>query len=118
MAQVLIAEDESIIAMELVDALEARGHEVRDASDGQQALEILETFHPDVLVTDLTMPRMDGFELLRRLRDRPGGSPPVIVISALPKSNLPADLGELAYLGKPINHSVLSGMIDRLAGAA
>jgi CheY-like chemotaxis protein len=115
MAQVLIAEDESFTALALVDALEARGHQVREAADGAQALEIMRNFRPDVLVTDLTMPVMDGFELIRRLNARPEGAPPVILITGLPRSKLPEGLPYQAYLGKPVDHQQLYGLIDRLA---
>jgi CheY-like chemotaxis protein len=115
MAQILIAEDESITAMALVDALESQGHEVRDAADGAAALEIMASFEPDVLVTDINMPGMDGFELLRRLHARPGGAPPVILITALPQSTLPKDLDYQAYLGKPVDQRRLYSLIDQLS---
>lgn len=117
MAQVLIAEDESFTALALVDALEARGHEVREAADGAQALEIMQDFRPDVLVTDLTMPVMDGFELIRQLNARPEGAPPVILITGLPRSKLPEDLPYQAYLGKPVDYNALYGLVERLSKA-
>ena len=118
MAQVLIAEDESFTALALVDALQAQGHDVREAADGAEALEIMGEFQPDVLVTDLNMPRMDGFELIRRLNARPQGAPPVILITGLPRSKLPEDLVYQAYLGKPVDHQALYGLIERLAAKA
>jgi CheY-like chemotaxis protein len=114
MAQVLIAEDEALTALSLVDHLEDLGHTVRDAADGALALRELESFEPDIVVTDLMMPNLDGYEFIRRLRRRPGRSIPVILITAVPQSRLPADLAYDVYLGKPINHDALGRAVAKL----
>ena len=82
-----------------------------------QARGAVQEFRPDVLVTDLTMPVMDGFELIRRLHARPEGAPPVILITGLPRSKLPDDLPYQAYLGKPVDYNALYGLVDRLSKA-
>ena len=64
MVRVLVAEDEAFTAMALVDTLESEGHEVRDATDGADAIRLLEEFDAQVLVTDLMMPGIDGFAVL------------------------------------------------------
>jgi CheY-like chemotaxis protein len=115
MAQVLLAEDEAITAMALVDHLEDLGHTVRDAHDGAEAIEILESFEPDVVVTDLMMPNVDGYELIRRLRARPGPAIPVILITAVPQARLPPGLTYEAYLDKPIDQDKLARAVARLA---
>jgi len=118
MAQILIAEDEAFTAMALVDLLEGHGHTVRDAADGAQAIDLLERFDADVIVTDLMMPRMDGYALIRHVRARPGPAIPIILITGVPQSKLPADLVYEGYLGKPVDHEGLRSLVDRLAGAA
>ena len=115
MAQVLIAEDEAFTAMALVDLLEDRGHVVRDAADGAAAILILDNFEPDVVVTDLMMPNVDGSGLIRHLKSRPGVPVPVILITGVPEAKLPADLAYDGYLGKPVDHEALGRLIDELA---
>jgi CheY-like chemotaxis protein len=114
MAQVLVAEDEVFTALEVVDRLAELGHTVKDAADGAIAMALLESFEPDVVVTDLTMPNVDGYELIRRLRNRPGRPIPVILITAVPEGRLPSDLAYDGYLGKPVNYDLLASMVARL----
>lgn len=115
MAQVLVAEDEAFTAMALVDHLEDLGHTVRDAADGAVAIRLLDEFEPDVVVTDLTMPNVDGCELIRRLRSRPGRTIPVILITAVPQGRLPAGLTYDGYLGKPVDPEALARMVTRFS---
>jgi CheY-like chemotaxis protein len=116
MARVLVAEDEAFTALALVDYLESLGHAVADASDGAGALSLAENFRPNVLITDLMMPVMDGAELIRRLDARPDGAIPVILITAVPEPRLPSELRYDGYLGKPVGYAALGKLIDRLAG--
>jgi CheY-like chemotaxis protein len=116
MAQVLIAEDEAFTAMALVDVLEERGHTVRDAADGAAAIALLQSFSPDVLVTDLMMPNVDGAALIRHVRTRPGPTMPVILITGVPESKLPGGLEYDAYIGKPVDHDLLGQLIASLTG--
>jgi len=115
MAQVLVAEDEAFTAMALVDHLQDLGHTVRDAADGAVAIRMLDEFKPDVVVTDLMMPNVDGYELIRRLRQRPGRAIPVILITAVPQGRLPPDLPYDGYLGKPVDHEALARMVTKLS---
>ena len=65
--RVLIVDDEESQRVGLASMVKAWGFTAETAADGQEALDKLSTFPAHVLVTDLMMPRMDGFELLRRL---------------------------------------------------
>jgi CheY-like chemotaxis protein len=114
MASVLVVEDEAFTALALVDELGDLGHTVRDAMDGEEAISVLETFSPDILVTDFMMPRMGGDALIRHVRARGGPAIPVVLISGLPESRLPAGMGYDAYLGKPLDQGALAQAIDRL----
>ncbi|HEX7761419.1 MAG TPA: response regulator [Caulobacteraceae bacterium] len=115
MARVLVAEDEAFTAIALVDTLERQGHQVRDAADGAHAIAVLADFEPDVLVTDLMMPNVDGAELIRHVRAQPGAALPVILITGVPESKLPHGLTYDAYLGKPVDHAELGRMVEDLA---
>ncbi len=115
MARVLIAEDEAFTALALVDVLQDLGHTVKDAADGAIAIEMLRSFSPDILVTDLMMPNVGGGELIRHVRERHCAKLPVILISGVPEAKLPSDIGHDVYLGKPIDHDALGRLIDGLA---
>jgi len=114
MASVLVVEDEAFTVMALVDELADLGHTVRDAMDGEEAMGVLETFSPDILVTDFMMPKMGGDALIRHMRARGGRMIPVVLISGLPESRLPTGIGYDAYLGKPLDDGALARLIDRL----
>ena len=79
--RVLIVDDEESQRNGLASMIAGWGFAAETAADGQEALDKLNTFAAHVLVTDLMMPRMDGFELLRRLAAQ-GGAPPTIVVTA------------------------------------
>lgn len=117
--RVLLAEDESLAAAVIGDALSEMGHAVVHAADGEAALGLASILPFDVLVTDLAMPRMSGLELIPRLRaDRPGL--PVVVMTGY----LTADGARLldhpaeaptALLLKPF---AVSQLVDALARVA
>ena len=65
---ILLAEDERTLAMIIKDTLDGQGFHVTVADDGEQALRLFDDHKPDVLVADVMMPRMDGYELVRRIR--------------------------------------------------
>ena len=69
--KVLVVDDNQDAASSLSMLVELLGHEVKTAFDGVEALELASGFHPDVVLLDLGMPRMDGYEACRRLRAQP-----------------------------------------------
>ncbi|MEO5332873.1 MAG: response regulator [Magnetococcus sp. YQC-5] len=68
MANILIIEDDSSSRMYLVALLKNAGHSVQEAENGQQCIEQLNQYHSDLIITDIFMPTMDGFELLTALK--------------------------------------------------
>jgi CheY-like chemotaxis protein/anti-sigma regulatory factor (Ser/Thr protein kinase) len=70
--RILVADDNHDAAEALSLQLQLAGHDVRTANDGLEALEVATTFDPDIVLLDLGMPKMDGYEAARRLRLRPG----------------------------------------------
>jgi DNA-binding response OmpR family regulator len=69
-AEVLITDDSPVLRALMVRALTTIGHKVTMAEDGQEAIEILEKFAPDLMVLDVEMPRLDGYGVLREMRRR------------------------------------------------
>jgi CheY-like chemotaxis protein len=80
MARVLIVDDESQMRELLCQALESRGHTVDQAADGRQALQRLAEHQPDLVITDLVMPEMEGIETIQAFR-RKCPAIPMIAIS-------------------------------------
>lgn len=111
MKTVLVAEDNAI-NRELISAmLEAMDFNVVQAVDGQHALELLSANLPDVVLLDLQMPRMDGREALRRIRENPDWSHlPVIACTAFAMQGDREEIlnrGFNGYISKPISISDL-----------
>jgi DNA-binding NtrC family response regulator len=116
--RVLIVDDEESQRIGLASMVSAWGFTAETAADGQEALDKLCTFPAHVMVTDLMMPRMDGFELLRRLGAQ-GGGPPAIVVTAFGNIETAIatmhDLGAFWFLEKPIEPRALRVLLDRAA---
>ena len=66
--KVLLVEDEETLAMIIKDTLEGQNFIINTATDGEEGLRLFFDLRPDVLVADVMMPRMDGFEMVRRIR--------------------------------------------------
>ena len=106
MASVLIVEDEVNLANGIQFNLELEGYAVEVASDGEEALVLFDQFHPDLVLLDIMMPKLDGWEVARRLAGTTGGPVPIVLLSAraqesdVQKGN---DLGVAAYVTKPFD---------------
>ena len=117
-ARVLVVDDEQDQRNGLASLVSSWGFSVQTASDGQEALEKLSAFPAHVMLTDLSMPRMDGFELLRRLAvDGPGPSAIVLTAFGSIENALKTvrDLGAFWFLEKPIDANALRVLINRAA---
>ena len=80
--KILIVDDEAGVRELLKDALKLAGFETQAANDGMSALTALRSYTPDIMIIDINMPLMDGFELVERLRKN-GNEVPVLMLSAL-----------------------------------
>ncbi|MBX6312740.1 MAG: response regulator [Isosphaeraceae bacterium] len=81
--RVLLVEDAPFLRYAFGRLLRMHGFEVREANDGREALECVSQFRPDLVLTDLMMPVMDGVELIRRLHDDPATAAlPIVAITA------------------------------------
>ena len=117
-ATILVAEDDADLRDVLTTSLTRNGHQVIAARDGAEALAAIERDHVDLLVLDLIMPNIDGFEVLSRLKEiNKGATLPVIVVSGTDRalSELRAlRLGANVYLTKPIEAAALTEEVTRL----
>ncbi len=97
-----MVDDESQITRVLRTSLSSHGYDIRVANDGETALEIMKDWKPDLVITDLAMPNMDGLELCRRLRTKT--QVPIIVLSVRgeePMKVKALDAGADDYVTKP-----------------
>jgi two-component system KDP operon response regulator KdpE len=105
---ILVVDDESQITRVLRTTLSGHGYIVRSAGDGDEALEVMRQWTPDLVITDLSMPNMGGLELCRRIRSK--SSVPIIVLSVRgeEKPKVEAlDSGADDYVTKPFNMNEL-----------
>ena len=116
--RLLLVEDADDLRLLYARVLRREGFEVLEAADGREALDLLSGFEPDVVVTDLMMPGMDGFEFIRRLRAMPGlAEVPVVAISAAatPEAEREArSAGAAELLEKPLDAGTLLERIDNV----
>ena len=115
---ILIAEDNDDVAMLICNMLRDEGYCVSRAVDGQEALEMLREELPDMLITDIAMPRMDGLELMRSVRaDETMCCLPIVVVSARVEDHERLDgisAGAEVYLAKPFINEELLLIVNKL----
>jgi Response regulator containing CheY-like receiver, AAA-type ATPase, and DNA-binding domains len=114
MARILVVDDESNLRLVVQKELSRLGHEVETASDGEAAWTLIEERDFDVLLSDINMPRLDGMELLRRLKERRANPPEVIMLTghATVETAIEAmKLGAYDYLTKPYRINELAALV-------
>ena len=117
---VLLVEDEQTLAMIIKDTLEENDFIIHTANDGEEGLSLFFELHPDVLVADVMMPKMDGFEMVRRIRQTDKQTP-VLFLTARSAINDVVEgfeLGANDYLKKPFGIQELIIRIKALMGKA
>jgi len=115
-ARILVVEDNPDLAFGLRNNLEIEGYEVEIASDGTSGLALARTTQPDLIVLDLMLPGMDGYRVLRTLRDD-GVDIPVLILSARGEETdkvLGFHLGADDYVAKPFGLLELLARVDAL----
>jgi len=117
--KILIADDDALNRKLLADVLGAREHKLLLAEDGRQAVDCAKAEHPDLILLDLRMPVMDGFEALELLKaDSETASIPVWVVTAdaMPEILAKAkDAGSDQYITKPLNIVEIVKRIDAIS---
>lgn len=119
MTKILYVEDESDLREDLIEELEEDGYEVAWAPNGAEGLRLLESFNPDVVISDCLMPVMSGIELLQHIRasDSPLRATPFIFLSAhADRKHVEEGLGLGAdgYVTKPVDYDTLVEKIEAL----
>jgi len=120
-ARVLLVEDNPDAADSLALLLEVLGHRVRSVHDGVTALDAARANPPDVMLVDIGLPGMDGYEVARRIRRDPALKNTVLIAltgyGRDEDKRLAMAAGFDYHLVKPVNPDALQGLVARLAGA-
>ena len=109
---ILVVDDEPQITRVLRTTLTAKGYEIRVANDGEMALEIMKDWSPNLVITDLMMPNMDGVQLCKRIRAM--SEIPIIVLSVRgeERNKIEAlDAGADDYITKPFSSGELQARV-------
>lgn len=116
--RVLIAEDEPHIVESLRFILKREGYDVSDAGDGEAACRALKRSRPDLVILDVMLPRLNGFEVLRRLRADPAlDGLPVIMLTAKGQTQdrrTAEDIGADVFITKPFSNRDVVDHVQRL----
>ncbi len=102
--RILIADDDANIAELIALYLTKEGYETRKAGDGREALQLVQTFNPDLIILDIMMPEMDGYEVCREVRKE--STTPIIMLTAKGETFdkvLGLELGADDYMVKPFD---------------
>lgn len=118
MSRILVVEDNPTNHELLRFLLESRGHAVSSAIDGEEGAALIESEHPEIVLCDLRMPRVDGYGLLRRVRANPALDDVVIV--AVTAYSMPDDYRRVreagfdGYLTKPIDPESFAAQVETM----
>jgi len=114
--RVLVVDDNRDAATSMVALLQAAGHQVREAHDGQEGLRLASEFTPEIGLLDLGMPGMSGFDVARELRRRTAQAPPrIIAVTGWGQESdrrLTREAGFDFHLTKPVNHTELDMLLS------
>src|SRR5262245_44066614 len=120
--KILVAEDDPEARELLLLLLEGGEYSLLEAADGMEALDLLRTEQPDLLITDIVMPRMDGYELVRRLRedDRTAHTSVIFCSASYHEREvreMARSLGVQSTLAKPFDHETVRTVVDAALAA-
>jgi len=119
--RILVVEDEDVLAQNVKSYLGRRSSDVRVAADGRRAMELLESFAPDVLVLDFNLPGENGLQIYAKILRRHAAPIGCVMITGCPLGNISRSASELGIrhvLGKPFRLSELQQLVDQSAEEA
>jgi len=109
----LVVDDDEGIRELIVSALSEEGYDVASAADGSEALTLLDSYEPGVILLDMRMPGMDGWQFARAYRSRPGRHAPIVICTAaLDVQREASDIGAEGFLGKPFQLEDLLNAVE------
>jgi DNA-binding response OmpR family regulator len=114
---IVLAEDNSLLSLLLKLKLEKEGYVLHVASDGKKAIELIEEFNPELILTDIMMPFISGLELISHVRNKLTAKTPIIVFSAAGQEDIVLkafNLGATDFMSKPISPNELVIRIKRM----
>jgi DNA-binding response OmpR family regulator len=118
--RILIADDEPNIVVSLEFLMKRKGHDVRVVSDGEAVLAAVAEFAPDVILLDVMMPRLNGFEVCQRVRENPAWESIKIIMLTAKGRDVDVTkglaLGADAYVTKPFSTRDLVEKIEAITG--
>jgi two-component system, chemotaxis family, chemotaxis protein CheY len=116
---ILVVDDDSDLREFLRLMLTSMGFEVTSAANGQQALDVMESYNPDLILLDMKMPVMNGWEFCAALEGRVAPRPPIVVLTAAPDpAARAAEVHADGWLGKPFEYADLEATVRRFARPA
>ncbi|HVX52162.1 MAG TPA: response regulator [Chitinophagaceae bacterium] len=119
--KILIAEDDPIMLETIKEQLKKDAYTILGTNDGREALQALESFEPDLIITDILMPYTSGLELIGLIRSGKSEKIPILVLSALDEEATVLEafsLGANDFLSKPFNPAEFNIRVKRLLNAA
>jgi len=119
MTRVLVVDDDPAIRQVIAFALSDEGFEVDEAGNGWAALAAIDQQHPDIILLDMRMPGMDGWEFVKRYREHWHAQAPIIVLTAAQDvAQRGRDVDAAGYLSKPFDLDTLLERVSALARAS
>jgi two-component system chemotaxis response regulator CheY len=115
MAKVLVVDDAQFLRVRITKMLGGEGHQYQEASNGREAVEAYQTYQPDVVLMDITMPEMDGMDALREIRTLDPNSK-VVMLTALGQESIVLEaikLGAKDFIVKPFEKERVLGTIAK-----
>ncbi len=115
--KILVCEDDPVMLLVLNRMLEKMQYEVINSKDGKEAIEMISSELPDMVITDLSLPIFSGFDIVLFLKKLPGKKIPVILISAMPMNalkNTDGNFGADGYFMKPVDADQFQARIEEL----
>ena len=118
MKTILVVDDEFDLTSTLQAILQGEGYRTEVCTDGRAALERLKQSSPDMVLMDVMMPVLSGFEVLKEMHSRGFDSVPVVLMSSVPPHVQQEDYHWRAFLRKPFSLDSLKGIVEQVIGKA
>ncbi len=115
--KIVLAEDNSVLSLLLKFRLEKEGYKLLVAKDGKEAVELIEEYNPELILTDIMMPFISGLEVISHVRNKLNSNTPIVVFSAAGQEEVVLqafNLGATDFMSKPFSPNELVVRVKRL----